>query len=58
MFKEHQNDCESSAHLQPFLNSPEILLHDISKANATHTHTQHLMQNGIEAMLCIHDMLT
>jgi hypothetical protein len=39
MFKEHQNDCESSAHLQPFLNSPEILLHDISKANATHTHT-------------------
>jgi hypothetical protein len=26
MFKEHQNDCESSPHLQPFQNGTEILL--------------------------------
>jgi len=55
VFKEHQNDCETSPHLQPFLNSPEMLLHDISKANETNIA---LNANGTEAMLCTHDMLT
>jgi len=35
MFKEYQNDCESSPHLQPFQNGTEILLQDISKADET-----------------------